>query len=70
MVKAPDGYKGEWEGLSPEQQKFIRQVYEVAEAVEGDNPPHEVVFSFFELLDEAERRQFWEIAKLAARGQA
>lgn len=70
MSNAPDGYKGEWEGLTPEIQQLIRQIYEVAAAIEGDDTPHEIVFKFYELQDEAERLQFWEKAKLAARGRA
>lgn len=70
MLLAPDGYEGEWDGLPPEIQQLIRQVYEVTAAIEGDDTPHEIVFKFYELQDEAERRQFWEKAKLAARDRA
>lgn len=67
MLQAPDGYKGEWEGLSPALQQFIKRVYEVAEAVDSDSTPPDVVFEFFELLNETDHLLFWAKVQQAAR---
>ncbi|MCA9922881.1 MAG: hypothetical protein KC419_17385 [Anaerolineales bacterium] len=67
MSSAPDGYKGEWAEVPAELQQFIKRVYEVAEAVEGDDTPDNVVFEFFELLDETSRQLFLAKLQQAAR---
>ncbi|MCA9920936.1 MAG: hypothetical protein KC419_17320 [Anaerolineales bacterium] len=67
MTTSPDGFKDEWDGLPPELQQFIKRVYDVAEAVEGDDTPPDIVFEFFELLDETNRQLFWAKVQQAAR---
>lgn len=67
MSKAPDGYKGEWDGLPQDLQQLVRRIYVVSEAVENETASPDMVFEFFDLQDEVGHLLFWEEAKLTAR---